>query len=972
MNTKIFEEKYAKLNKKQKEAVDTVFGPVMVIAGPGTGKTTVLTLRIANILRLTDAKPEEILAITFTDSGVKAVREKLREIIGDASFRVNIFTFHGFANYMRSVYPENFERIGGRVPCDELDQVEIIEEILSQKSFRELRVSTFGVNIKKITGRISELKREAINTEKLSKLIEKEERNFEEEITSVSKMTKTLENEIEKKKKYFLRLREFNEVFSLYEEKLQEKALYDFEDTILGLIEALTKNKSMQTEMRESFQFVLADEHQDANGAQNQILKFFNDEEAIDPPNLFVVGDDKQSIFRFQGANLENFYEFKDLFPTSLKIDLEENYRSHRMILDASHSMIMQDGLSHTKLSANVSFAERLIDINEFSNEEMEFQSVALEVKEKLDKYPNDSFAILARNNRTLFRLATFLEALSVKFSLKGEQSLFESLEYKKIISLFKAIEDPLNSPELIKSIFFGFFEYNLHDMFLLQDLAYKDRRSFGEVFLSKTESELFEDKSLLTKLREDFDEIISESKKKSLLEFLKFLKDKIILNDKSELYDILRLVFDEAEKLTIKKRNAMLADFLNHLLLIEKHSITPLSYLNENDSRLTLCSIHKSKGLEFDFVYIISVTEKDFEKGSRKSDLLKIPGIGVDKELSEERRLLYVAMTRGKKHVTISYSLLGQKDEVNSPSVLLDELDSKLVLRNKIEERQEKIDLLSVRKDISSSVKTMLRERFLQRGFSVTALNNYLDCPYKYVFRNLLLIPDIKEFSALLGTACHEVLRRFHLKQKKGESVTKAELEKMIKEEVLRQPFSKKDLDIALEKATENIEAYRNTFAGFKDNDKVFVEESLIFPYQVSSRKGDFEININGKIDLAVLGEDGRVSVTDFKSKKRMTKNAIMGLTKTDTGNEYRQLEFYKLLWQNSKKGEIVDQGSLVFLTPEKGKVLSEDFELSDENLDHIDNLLRETLIEIYEGEFVDKKCDDRECEFCRSDFVI
>lgn len=971
MENNIFGNKYSKLNKKQKEAVDTVFGPVMVIAGPGTGKTTILTLRIANILRLTDAKPEEILAITFTDSGVKAVREKLREIIGDASFRVNIFTFHGFANYMRSIYPENFERIGSRIPCDELDQVEIIEEILSEKSFRELRVSTFGVNVRGIAKRISELKREAIDTKKLSKLIETEENAFEEEISTATKMTKTLENEIEKKKKYFVRLKEFNEVFALYEKKLEEKALYDFEDTILGLIDALSSNKSMQTEMRENFQFILADEHQDANGAQNEILKFFNDEESVDPPNLFVVGDDKQSIFRFQGANLENFYKFKDLFPTALKIDLEENYRSHKTILDVSHSLIVQDGHSHTKLNANVSYTQKPLEINEFNNEESEFQSIALEVKEKLEKYPNDTIAILSRNNKTLFRIATFLDALEVKFNLKGEQSLFESLEYKKIISLFEAINDPWNSPELVKSIFFGFFEYNLHDIFLLQDIAYKERRSFGDVFLSKQDLDIFEDKGLIVNLQETFKEIITESKKKPLLEFLKFLKDKIILNDKSEIYDILRLVFDEAEKLIIKKRNAQLSDFLAHLLLIEKHSIAPLSNISENDSRVTLASIHKSKGLEFDFVYVVSVTEKNFEKGSRKNDLLKIPGIGIDKDLAEERRLLYVALTRGKKHVAISYSLLGQKEDVGAPSILLDELDKNLIVKNKIEENINKIDLFSAKKNISNDVMIKLRERFLQRGFSVTALNNYLDCPYKYVFRNLLLIPDIKEFSALLGTACHEVLRRFHLKEKKGESMSDKDLKKIIQEEIIRQPFSSKDLEIALEKATENIEAYKNSFSGFQNKEKVFIEESLVFPYKVSSNKGDFELNINGKIDLAVFDED-KVSVIDFKSKKRMTRNAIMGLTKNDKGNEFRQLEFYKLLWQKSRQGEEVNKGSLVFLTPEKGKILSEEFPLEQENLEHIEGILRQVLIEIYEGQFIRKQCDDDSCEFCKSGFVL
>ncbi len=970
MNLHVFNKKYSLLNKKQCEAVDTVYGPVMVIAGPGTGKTTVLTLRIANILKLTDSKPDEILAITFTDAGAKAMREKLRELIGDASFRVHIYTFHAFANYMRTLYPEYFKYTGDRIPGNDLDSIEVIEEIFEEVSFRELRISSFGVTIQSIKKRISELKREYINPSKLLSYILEEEQRFQDEIEGVEKKTKTFENEIEKKHKYFDRMKEFVTLFEWYEKKLKDRGIYDFEDTIIGLIDALKENPLMQTEMREMFQFVLADEHQDANGAQNEILKFFKDDEGIDPPNLFVVGDDKQSIFRFQGASLENFYAFKELFPDAVKIDLEENYRSHKTILDVSHSLIVRDGMHHTKLSANTSFEVRPIEINEYVDEEQELQDVALRVKKHIEANPTETVAVLARQNETLFRIAMFLKALGVSYALKGERSLFESLEYQKILTLLKAVSDPWQKGDLVKTLFFGFFKVSIRDIFFLQDVAKEERRTFGDVFLSKKNDYLLEDKDSFVQTKEVLLDLVIQAKKLSLLVFLKLLREKIILSDKTELYKILKLVFTEAEKFMLKKRNAMLVDFVAHLDLIQKHNITPLSHIVELDSNVTLCSIHKSKGLEFDRVFVLGVTEKAFEKESRRSDSLAIPGLGVSKELAEERRLLYVAMTRAKQHVVLSYALLGRKDDALAPSVLLDELDPSLIRRTQCSNVTVAIDLLQVAEDFSSDIKSSLRERFLKRGFSVSALNNYLECPYKYLFRNLLLIPDVLEFSALLGTSCHEVLRRFHLKAKRGEKVHDEELAQIIKQEVYRQPFSSKDLPLALTKVTENIEAYTKGFEGFQDT-QVFIEESFNFPLRVSVSKESFEILINGKIDLAIM-QNNEVSVIDFKSKKRMTPNAIKGLTKTDSGNEYRQLQFYKLLWERSRNDEVVKQGALTFLTPEKGKTLTERFVLEEKDKEEIQQTLIEVLIEIYEGRFLSKRCEDNECEFCRGGFML
>lgn len=963
-----FQKRFKKLNPKQKEAVETVYGPVMVIAGPGTGKTTVLTLRIANILRLTGALPNEILAITFTDSGVKAMREKLREVIGDASFKVHIHTFHSFANKMRGEFPECFKHIGERVLSAEIDQVEIIEEILEKENFKEFRLSEFGLSIKFILKRISELKRELISSEILSSLLKKEREKFEEERQNVSKMTKTLETSFASKEKYFVRMEEFVKVFDLYERGLKEKGLYDFDDIILHFIEALKENDDMLFEMREKYQYILADEHQDANAAQNCILESFHDESLPEEPNIFVVGDDKQSIFRFQGANLNNFFAFKDKFKTAKKIDLEDNYRSHAGILDASYSMISSDGRAHTKLKANTSFEVRPLEILEFQNEREECIGIALMIEKSLKEDQERNIAVLARNNSALFTLAQFLNAKGVSYVLKGEVSLFETLEYKKLHTLFLALQNPLRGGELLEVLFFGFFDIDLKDILILQDEALKVRKSFGEVFLGNLGSFTFESKEKIKSLQKKIKELFTLSKTESLLEFLKSVKESVILSDKSELFEVLKALFLEAEHVVMRHRNARLQEFLHHLALIEKHKLSPLSEMVEGSSQVTLMTIHRSKGLEFDEVYIMQVNSKHFDKETGGRDLLKIPQIGVSKELEEERRLLYVAITRAKRHAVLTFSLKARSGGNLAPSVLLDEIDPQFVFRKK-GPISESVNLIDVPKTPRVDF-SLLRKRFLEKNFSVSALNNFVECPYKYLFRNLLQIPDIKDFSALLGTLCHEVLKRFHLEAKKKRIFETEELKEIISAEAEKLPFTEKDLSRALEKAEEYILAYVKEFEVFTD-EEVFVEESLSFPFTFDVGGESIVITINGKIDLAVETSQS-VTVIDFKTKQRMTSNAIKGLTSDSTGNEYRQLQFYKFLWKEAKEEDKVSLAILTFLSPKLGKISSEKFALSIDDLVEIRNLTEKVLREIYTGEFLKRKCDDDSCEFCKKGLLL
>jgi len=346
-----FEELYKKLNNAQKEAVDAVEGPVMVVAGPGTGKTQILTLRIANILKKTQAEPENILVLTFTESAATNIRRRLTEIIGVPAYSVSISTFHGFANEIIKSNPESFPTILGANNLTEIDQFKIIEEIILKTDLGFLK--TFGdptYYIRDIIKAISDLKREGISPEEFRVLAEKDKKFFDSRddiYHDYGAYKGKMKLEAEKDQKYISKNIELAVIYEKYQIELRRLKAYDFGDMILELYKQFKKDENLLRSIQEQYQYILVDEHQDTNNAQNKIVELIMS--FHQNPNIFVVGDEKQAIFRFQGASLENFYYFKKIYPSAKLIYLTDNYRSGQVILDLADSLIQ----SKDKLRSN-------------------------------------------------------------------------------------------------------------------------------------------------------------------------------------------------------------------------------------------------------------------------------------------------------------------------------------------------------------------------------------------------------------------------------------------------------------------------------------------------------------------------------------------------------------------------------------------------------------------------------------------
>jgi DNA helicase-2/ATP-dependent DNA helicase PcrA len=414
-----FLKQYAILNEGQKKAVDTIDGPVMVVAGPGTGKTQILTMRIANILRLTDTEPENILALTFTESGVQSMRGRLSGLIGSMAYQVRITTFHGFANDAIQAYPESFPDIIGATPITDVDQIKLLESLIAESSLQVLK--PFGDTmyyLRSILAQINTLKREGVTPEEFSVIVEKAQvvfDNDEDKIHAKGAHVGKMKSAYKDQEKMLAKNRDLLAIYRQYQELLREKKHYDFSDMILSLLGAMREDGELLLQLQEQHQYVLVDEHQDTNNAQNKILELLVN--FHDSPNLFVVGDTKQSIYRFQGASLENFFYFQHLYPSAQMVTLTHNYRSSQAILDSAESLLAGE----EPLLSQAPHESRPVSVSEHADSVSEHVWVGREIAQKISEgVPAEEIAILFRNNTDAEQIAHVLEKLDVPYRIES------------------------------------------------------------------------------------------------------------------------------------------------------------------------------------------------------------------------------------------------------------------------------------------------------------------------------------------------------------------------------------------------------------------------------------------------------------------------------------------------------------------------------------------------------------------------
>ncbi|WP_281950331.1 ATP-dependent helicase [Nitrosophilus kaiyonis] len=609
------------LNDAQREAVETIDGPILILAGAGSGKTKTITSRLAYLLKI-GIDPANTLTLTFTNKAAREMRDRALSLIEDSIYPPLLCTFHKFGLLFLKFYINELGRNNSFVIIDTDDKKRII------KSFEP------DIPIGTIASEISRYK---------NSLIEPETAIESAQLPNFKKIAS---------------------IYQKYQNYLKENNLVDFDDLLILTYKILDQNEDLCKEISNRYQYIMIDEYQDTNELQYKLVQKL----CSTHNNICVVGDDDQSIYGWRGANVKNILEFPQQFNETKIIKLEKNYRSTKEILKAANALIEHNrNRLGKKLIATLEDGKP-IEIYESKDENEESKKIAQKIRELLDSGvdPKD-IAVLFRINALSRSLEEGLNRARIPYKLVGAVRFYERAEIKDIISYLRIVANP-------------------YDDFSLKRIINKPKRGIGKVTLDKIQKKAYENKKpMLTYLLEcSEDELISLVGKKNQKTIKEFINGLEILKDISK--DSLYKFIDEIENIFgLRKYYENLPDGMERVLNIDEFYglfrdfvkqnpqnslddfLNELSLQSDQDQidgeHISIMSVHASKGLEFKYLFVIGMEEGFF------------PLTGDGSDIEEERRLGYVAITRAKKELVLSYVhsrfYRGRRTELNKSRFL-------------------------------------------------------------------------------------------------------------------------------------------------------------------------------------------------------------------------------------------------------------------------------------------------------------
>src|SRR6187431_3287012 len=714
-----FRDEYERLNEMQRLAVDTIEGPVMVIAGPGTGKTQILASRVGKILLETDAQPENILCLTYTDAGVVAMRKRLLQFIGSDAYKVNIYTFHAFCN---DVIQENlslFEKTA-LDPISDLERIELFKELIDSfpknHPLKRYRGDVY-FEINNLQHLFSAMKREGWTPKYISEKIDEyiaDLPNREEFVYKTSRTDKWQKGDLKPGYQDALdkmeKLKSAVGEFDRFQQLMRKKNLYDFDDMINWVIKAFEENKNLLATYQEKFLYILVDEYQDTSGTQNHIVQLLIN--YWEKPNVFVVGDDDQSIYRFQGANVENMINFADSYKKDLMtVVLTNNYRSTQPILDISKTLIDRnserlvdklDGLSKDLRSSHhyISTLTHSPVIKEYETQRQEMIDLTLQVQKLLaEEIPPGEIAIIYKENKYGVELAQYLKLKNIPVYTKRNINILELPLAQKIISIIKYLaaehDVPYGGDEMLFEILhFDWFHVPAVEIAKLSvensEKRYDEKTSLRrllheksiavpkDLFSTTIHERLKKASFILEKLIADVPNVTIQQLFENIIRETGILSYIMQSPDKHWQLQILTGLFDFVKEETRRNVSMKLQQLVNIIDLMEKEELSlPLVQVSGSDKGVNLLTAHGSKGLEFEYVFFAGCNASFWEKKRKPGGGYSLPDTMFSsqpksKDDEELRRLFYVALTRAKNNLFISFSRFKNVEKAFEPSCLL------------------------------------------------------------------------------------------------------------------------------------------------------------------------------------------------------------------------------------------------------------------------------------------------------------
>ncbi len=986
MSMDIFKKEYKKLNNAQKEAVDTIEGPVMVVAGPGTGKTQILALRIGNILLQTDASADSILCLTFTNSGVKAMKNRLNDYIGPDSEKVRISTFHSFGieliekNYLLLGFP-----MVPKLLSDD-EAVFLVDDILQNNVWEHLRPRANPVmyfsDLKQL---ISILKRESMKPEEFLSYVKDDIeflKNDESSISTRGESKGQLKKEIQTKLESLERTREVVEFYRIYEEKKREAGFMDYDDILEYTVTLVEEFPDIRADIKEDYQYVLVDEHQDSSGVQNNFLKtVWKDTEN---PNIFVVGDDRQLIYGFSGAKMSYFEEFAHFFGKAKLVILTENYRSTENILALADDLL-KSTITTEKLHSNTNL-NYPNTLSEYAFPRDEILGAGLYFKEKIKEgvKPEDC-ALLVPKNYHVRNAIEILNNMGLPVSAGKNLSFFDVLETQSLMRILNIVSNPFDTVSLSMSLldkYSGIPTFIAHK-FLKS--TKNDKLNIEELISHGKGDGLFAKENSISKWGSVLKNYIDTLSNEKLSVVVSTIGNEFLI-DKAESHEelirnveVVRSFIHLALLFEQKHKNEKLSGFLDYLKRLESYGshISLASFGSE--SGVQVMTLHKSKGLEYKAVWVAHMNEEVVMSEKKNSFSLpeKVKIHIAERDIESTKRELYVAITRAKEFCNISYTSENYTGGNMELSQIIRELPQEHFIKKTKEETES--DILShgpqiytanIKKeegDILEDIKKFVKDNYEESRISVSLLNNFFECPWKWYFRNFLKLPEVKSVSLGLGSAVHSTIE-FILK---SDTLPKdVDIKEKIKSELEKE---------GIEEGGELNKLTKDAFSAVSfwvKNYYEHLEKDFTSERSLQFRDSNFsKLLMYGKLDLTERLSNGDVIVTDFKTGGTKTKGVIEKIDEEGRLSSFmRQLAMYSYLVAGAEKGRDVQVSKLLFLEASAGDknalysthVDKEKIDLLLKDIADYDNLLKM-------GEWVDRPCNFNSfgkgtvCEYCK-----
>lgn len=864
------------LNREQKKAVTFGRGPLLIIAGAGTGKTKVITHRIAYLIANKLARPEEILAVTFTEKAANEMEERVDLLIPYSYSFVEISTFNSFGERVLRNYAHELGYNLDFKLLDDVEQAIFFRENLFRfplKYYRPLSAPTR--HIQELLKALKRLKQEDIKPETYLAYA-RESKNRAEDEAALEAACKNQELAL---------------VYKTYQKLLKHKGLIDFEDQVNLTVELFRDRPLVLSEHQKKYKYILVDEFQDTNYIQFELLKLL----AGSHHNITVVGDDDQSIFRFRGASLSNILNFSRIYPQAERVVINKNYRSTQAILDAAYTLIQHNNPYRLEVKEDIDKSlKSMLKSKGQSIHRLQFDTLSHEadhtaeiIREKLQEgyQPND-FAILVRRNADADPFLRALNMREIPFRFSGSRGLYVQKEIKVLVSFLRALTNFEDSRSLFYLALSEIYALSPYDLTMMANYAHKKNLSLHAVFQNvandldpvnisagsrKVVKRLFADLLYFVKLagERNAGEVLY-----TFLERTGYLK--MLVGDKSLAAEIriknVRLFFNKLKAFSDISEDDSTHAFAQHLDLLQQVGDNPASAEAElEEAAVNVLTVHKAKGLEFPVVFLVSLIA-DRYPGRERKEKITIPDAVLKDQLHldldaapqesgtvpEERRLFYVGMTRAKRELYLTWAQdYGLKRLKKVSPFVLEALD----LPRIPEDTLRTSSLEEIKRFSPEVIKTKLaaaNKRSVFLTLSFFQVDDFITCPLKYMYRHIYKIPVLPHYNLVYGRVLHDTIH-FYLKRRlSGQTLTEEQLIKEYSRRWINEGFLSREHEEMKKEAGEK--ALRMFFS----REEAAGSETLFLEKQFKWQED--ELRFIGRWDRVDRSSEGPV-IIDFKA---------------------------------------------------------------------------------------------------------